>query len=665
MLLSAFVFLLLIFWMIKIISSGKLSFVWNRLTLSIILLLFVLGISTFFSTSKTQSFWGMSFEPDTFFSFILYILVFFFFSNLISKNQLSPALISFLASSGILVLLFLIQIFRSVFPWDFAKISGFNLIGSVQSLAVFLGGAFVILIGIISGNPLSPVTIRGKVISKKVIQGLAGLLGILLFLAIFLINFWVVWLGIVFCMAIIIFNKLKNLSATTLPTAITNPLKPLFLPLFIFVLALVFIFLKLPIGNIVSLPAEISPTYKATFDISIKTLKEGAKNFVLGSGPATFGYQYSLHRGTGPNLTDFWQFRFDQGAAALPTFLAEWGISGALIILLMMIIFFYQGFKNISPVFVGGFYFLISWVFYSVNLSLLFAVFLMMGLWQASFGPRKEFSFTQSPQKAFFTMLVCVILIVGSILGLYSVSQKYYAAAIYTKGLNLINAKEPKLDEGIVKINKACQLDPKDIYFRNLSQAFLLKINEVLNNQNLSQEQKQTELQKQISNAEISANNAILINSKNSQNWLQLGNVYENFASINVTGAAELAISNYQKAADLDPQNPQILLNIGRVYKLTAETIRVQISLLEVAEKKDEEKIKELKETLNKTLEAALKYFEKSKELKPNFSAAYYLAAQTYEIKGEKQKALENYQIVLQLEPNNEDVKKKIDELTK
>jgi tetratricopeptide (TPR) repeat protein len=49
--------------------------------------------------------------------------------------------------------------------------------------------------------------------------------------------------------------------------------------------------------------------------------------------------------------------------------------------------------------------------------------------------------------------------------------------------------------------------------------------------------------------------------------------------------------------------------------------------------------------------------------LKANFSAAYYLAAQTYELIGDREEALENYIVVLQLQPDNEEVQKKVEEL--
>ncbi len=57
--------------------------------------------------------------------------------------------------------------------------------------------------------------------------------------------------------------------------------------------------------------------------------------------------------------------------------------------------------------------------------------------------------------------------------------------------------------------------------------------------------------------------------------------------------------------------------------------------------------------------------FKKSAELKSNFSAAYYLTAQVYEIQGKTAEALQNYQIVLQLEPGNEEIQKKVEELSK
>lgn len=671
-LLSVFVFLLFIVWMVKIIISGKLSLVWNKLVFLLIFLLLVLGVSTAFSGAQAQSFWGMSQETDTYFNFLLFGLVFFLFANLISINQLKSVLISVLASSGALSLLFLIQILlkKPLFSWDFANFLTFNPVGTTQGLGLFLGGAFAALMALISGKILK----RWMLVSAIV-------LGISLFACIFIINYWPIWLGIALATVLVMAEMTKSIGKSFTQ----KEFKRFILPLIVLAFSLIFIFIRIPTQNIVNIPPEVSPTYRATFDIAIKTLRESAKNFLLGSGPATFPYQYSFHRTAGPNLTDFWQIRFNQGTAALPTFLATFGVLGTLLLFGIIILFFYQGFSQIyrisAPigrtrlaVFVAGFYFFLLWFFYPLNFSLTFSAFLMLGIWNAiSVDQRrvqpgsavKEFSFTQSPQKAFFTMTICVVLIVVSIIGLYNVFQKYRGALSYARGLSLVNNEPPRLDEAMQEINQAALLDRKDVYFRNLSQMFLLKTNEILENQELSQEQRQTLFQQTVSNAELSATAAVQINPRNSQNWLQLGNVYENLILFGVEEAEQLAISNYQKTQELDPQNPQIPLNIGRVYKTIAEMIQVQISLLEMAEERDEEAIKKLEESRDKNLDLALEHFTKSAELKPNFSAAYYLIAQVYETQGKNEEAFENYQTVLELEPDNEEIQKKVEELSK
>jgi len=725
-LLSVFVFFLLILWVIKIISSGKLSFRWTKLTGSVLLLLLILGISTLFSKARVQSFWGVNFEPDTLFSFILYGLVFLLFANLTAENNVdqnvertlksasnqrtNQRLISvLLASSGILAILFLIQsLWRPIFPWDFTKVSGFNPIGTSQGLAIFLGGAFVILLALMTAEKNADQNaertlksasdqrshqrqISDKTILKILKPVFTIALGILLFISILIINYWVVWLLIIFGTLAIIWSKLRFISGSQLS------LTKIILPLIILVVSLIFIFIRIPTGNIVELPAEISLTHKATFDIAKKTLFEGPKNFILGSGPATFGYDYDLYRSIGPNLTDFWQVRFNQGAAFLPTLLATSGILGVLAVLLMLVIFFYQGFKDLISVnqphqhesvintalFVAGFYFLISWFFYPINLSLAFATFLILGLFTAQGSAAKSAERTLkqkksalnrhidqryisgSPQKAFFIMLVGILLIAGVVVTLFTISQKYRGALAFAEGLSLINLPEPKLDEAIINLSKAVTLDKKDVYFRNLSQLFLFKINEVLAGEELSGEEKQKLLQQLVSEAQISAVSAVQINPANSQNWVQQGNVYENFMLVNIEGTGDLAVLAYKKAGELAPQNPQIPFNLGRIYKIIAERIQVQIALLSQAQEKDDEAIKKFEENRDKIFESALGEFKKSIQLKNDFTPAYYLMAQIYETQGNKELALQNYQIVLFLEPGNEEIQKKIEELKK
>ena len=130
--------------------------------------------------------------------------------------------------------------------------------------------------------------------------------------------------------------------------------------------------------------------------------------------------------------------------------------------------------------------------------------------------------------------------------------------------------------------------------------------------------------------------------------------------ALGVGGAGDLAFSSFQKTEELAPQNPEIPFILARLYKSEAEKIQSQIASSE----EDEETIKILEENRDKIFDMAIEKLERSAQLKIDFSPAYYLAAQIYELKGEKEMALENYQIVLLLEPDNQEIKNKIEELT-
>jgi len=695
----------LILWLVKIIASGELKLRHSKISLSVLILLAFLGASTIFSSSRLQSFWGMNQEADSYLNFILFALVFFLFANLVEgRKEILNVLSLFLASSGILSLFFLVQnLFKKpFFSWPFAQSTFFNPIGTTQGLSLFLGAALVILLALVTTAGLklknkkdisakknfSKPKEEGKkhnfisrLLNLKWFKPLMALsLGILIFVSILLINHWLVWFGISLAMIIIMAEATKSIGESFS----SKELKKLILPLGFLAFSLVFVFVRPSLSGLLNVPPEISPTVSMTLEIAIKTLKESLKNLFFGTGLATWEYQFSLYRPVLLNLTDFWQIRFSQGSGILVTLLATSGVLGVLAFLAIISLFLYQGMKMIfgkekekksangeeassdlkevkTVLFSTGLYLFFLFFFYPLNFSLGMAAFIILGLWASIFYQKEtSFSFTQSPQKAFFVMLLGVGLVAGSIMCLFKVSQKYKAALVYSEGISLINSQEPKLDKGIEKINQAVLLDKKDIYLRNLSQAFLLKINEVLSDQSLAQEKKQEKLQQLIAGMEEAASTATSLNPKNSENWLGEGNIYDNLVILGVEGADELAISYYQKAGEFDPQNPLVPFFLGRLHKRLAEK-----NIADSANQQEESAKKQLEEKANQNFVLTLEDLNKSVSLKPNFSSAYYFLAQTYEEKGEKEKALANYQIVLQLEPGNEEIKKKVEELTK
>jgi len=648
-------------WLIKVFLEGKLRLNLSKTSILALVFILLLAASTGLSQARNISFWGSASEPDTLFNFLLFGLVFFLFSNLLSNRQeVLRAMSAFLASSAILSLFFLIQavLKKPIFPWDFSRFITFNPIGTVQALGLFLGGAFAVSMALFFLK-------IGK-IKKKWALALVALLNIFLFLSVAIINYWPIWLAIALCLVIIMAEMSKSIDSSFG----RREMKKFIFPALLLIISFVFAIIKPSIQNFVVIAPEANPSLRLTLDIAVKTLKESIKNLFFGSGPATWVNQFSLYRWPILNSTDFWQVRFSQGASILSTFLATAGVLGCVSAILMIGYFALKGLKSVFKQsehldyvelmsFIGSFYFFLLWFLYPLNFTLCFAGFLMLGLWLAVKQEKiSEFSFQQSPQKAFLTMMACAVLVIGSCVGLWKISRNYRGAISYAQGLELIYQENPDLDAAIQKISQAISFAPRDIYLRDLSEVFLMKINQIINSEELSNEAKREMFQQAMSNMETAIMSAQEIYPQNSQNWFQSGKIYESLLVLGVENAEESAIANYKKAKELDPQNSQITLNMGGIYKFLAQKAKGQMG----SEEKDLD-IEGLERVYRENFDLALENLKESIALKPNLSFGYFYIAQLYEIDGDKEMALAYYDALLRLEPNNQELIDRIQEL--
>ena len=135
--------LILLLWIIRIITTGEIRLKWSRLSTIVFSFLGLAGVSTIFSISRTQSFFGFAFEGDTFFSFILYTAVFFIFSSLIKdKSEVLRVIKIFIISCGVLSVLFLLALLTKVsLP--------ISLIGTSQALGILFGGGLVLSMALV------------------------------------------------------------------------------------------------------------------------------------------------------------------------------------------------------------------------------------------------------------------------------------------------------------------------------------------------------------------------------------------------------------------------------------------------------------------------------------------------------------------------------------
>jgi len=102
-------------------------------------------------------------------------------------------------------------------------------------------------------------------------------------------------------------------------------------------------------------------------------------------------------------------------------------------------------------------------------------------------------------------------------------------------------------------------------------------------------------------------------------------------------GAEDWAIKSYETAIDLEPTNPYIFTEIGRIYISKADLAEQQGNLAD----KD------------KNLELAQNYFEKAVSLKVDYAPAHYQMAMIYIREGKTNEAIQRLELTKQAAPGD------------
>jgi tetratricopeptide (TPR) repeat protein len=204
-----------------------------------------------------------------------------------------------------------------------------------------------------------------------------------------------------------------------------------------------------------------------------------------------------------------------------------------------------------------------------------------------------------------------------------------------------------KTDVGIKSMEAAAsQNTSSDLYFRQLSQVYLSKLETELQNvTNASSADEKNNIQQLMANAVNASKLATDINPKNIINWSVRGYIYQNLFGI-ANDAEEWALSSYDQALKLDPNNPYLFAQKGNVNYIAAIRIGPDQS-----EKKGQ------------FLEDAKTNLEKSVSLNPNYSNALYSLGLVYDALGQKDKATQKFVLVQQLNPQDTNVPKILENL--
>ena len=708
------VFVSLICWLGSCLISNRLEVNISFLNLPVLALLLISGISTIFSLSRYGSFWGwpLAVSPS-FISLLGLVILYFLIANLFKRDEIPFLFLTLFLSGFLTALYFIFQLFgKFILPFDFTKTVSFNTIGAINSLAIYFSLLLILLL------PLFFFV-------SRFFRVILGIIGVVLLVSLFLINFKTAWLIFLAGLVVLFVFAVVNLRRTGRSDFIT-------LTMALLIIASLLLFFRFPLPGVPQIPAELSPSQGASFNI-LKHLP--VKSLILGSGPGTFIYDWSKYKSLGVNQSVFWSVRFGQASSEILDRLIASGILGILAFFFLIFIFFKLIFgfllkkmesrlvkEGRSPsrqetlnwflvwgILAGFTGLIVAFFLYSANLSIFFFFWLIVGcLALLEKGRRKIFDFSASSAGALsFSFFFILILILG--IGLFILyGQKYAAEVRYYQGLQAWQKGNASLS--INYIARAANLNPKtDIYWRNLSQVYLVRLNEVLSDANLSQEEKNNQAQAIIASSINSVTQATVAEPNNAANWSTRGFVYRNMLGV-LGGADEWAIKSYQKAAELEPNNPDIFTEMGRVYlaesdilaqqekeKESSENLKLaqenfekainlksdyapahfQIAMIHVREGKIQDAISKLEETQQvapsdtglafqlgvlhynvNQFDKAKAQFERAVLLDPNYSNARYFLGLVYDRQGNKNGAIEQFEKVAQLNPDNQDIQK-------
>ena len=632
----------LIAWLGNLLTQEKIK--WHKGSIVLFFLTFVVicGLATIFSERAYDSLMGL----DVHLSRALINVVYFFAFFLLVLNYLTEDrerrnakilkfLTVFLVSSAIVGIIGLLQILgKFIFPWAFAETNSFNTIGTITSLGIFLAVVLPLTLSLLFSAKQQEERKKGKI----AMLGLKIFLTVLVCLAlitILLINNRTVWIITAIGMLIVAGFWLAKRH-----TFQSQNLGWLAIPVVILALCSIFLLFKPNLYDL-NLPLELGLTQEGGVSIIKEVIQ---RNPVLGTGPETFIYNYSLYKPESINQTIFWNLRFSNAPSEILSLLSEVGILGVLAFLALIMVFLVKVVKGIlvdkttsndglsgikMGLFAGWLGLMISWFIYPQNMTLMFTFWLFLVFLVVMNSKEKDIkivnlkSLGKIALLSGFGFIVLMIVIVGL---LYLGGSRFMAEVKYKTGFDLVNKGE--LNSGINKIIRATVINPyEDKFYKDLAQLFIAQVNQDLNNQDLDQQTRANRVQTGISNATNSAVRATTLNPKDVANWIIQGSTYRSLMQL-VDGAGAWAVKSYEQALTLEPTNPFIYTEIARTYV-------AEVNLL-IPQAQDEA----IRSRIIGHLNEAEKVYKDAIKIKPNYSVAHFEIALVYDQQGRMEEAI-------------------------
>ncbi len=602
------ILLTLIAWTLLRLSDGVLVIPRSPWCALFVLVPLATLVSFFVSPAKATSLWGSGSEVDSLFSTLLLFAVLFLIPSAFrTKNSLFTGYVTFFISFLLFGLFYAVRSISVIYGGDVFSFGIFNDItanplGKWNEIALFGGAALVL-------STFTFYFLRPPLFSRL-------LLWLIVFLSIALsviVNFIAYWyvvgiFGLMFLVyGFFVRQKLSRESVSS-ASAEETPLAPTrwasALSLVVLIVAIVFIVdsVRTPgfdgrtplagsIARALSVnQLEVRPSWQSTFEVVEETLKERP---AFGAGPTRFVRQWLLHKPESVNANlFFWDIDFAYGVGLIPTFFATTGLLGGLSWVFFFAALLYFGFRyaimphddkalrylTVSSFFTSVFLWIFT-VLYVPGTVLYALAFVFTGFFIAALYQHETFlayhiNLFKNPSMGFVSALALVLVLLGSLTGLYVLGKDFIASISFQRAGISFNAKGD-IVEAEKYILRALKFDDKDVYERAAAELGIVKLRNILATKGITQEVLAGEFQRALGETIDHAREASTINAGNYQNWVTVARVYQELVPA-IEGSYAQADAAYSKALSLNPHNPALYLLRARLEVAHGNTTKAR-----------------------------------------------------------------------------------------
>lgn len=622
----------LVSWVAKGVMIGEMKIRRTSLDIPIIIFVLVYLISAFFSVDKWHSFWGFFGDPSRgFLSILSMVAVYYLILSNFNSRILKWSLIGLISSSFAVSIFSLLVFFGvKIVPDSLSTFVPLSLIGTVTGLRVFLGAMIPLLM----------------MVSFKMIDGKSRInvfLGYLMLIFV-PINLLIVSMLFEKTVSIIILFGVGFLLLYILSHVVRPKENLAWIPMIAFVLVMIVLMSGPNKLSKINTPVEIAPDMRVSWEIVKGGLKENA---VFGSGPATYGFDFSKYKPQSFNENMFYGIRFYQatglffesfsavGILGLATFLA------VIVVFLNITIYLISRDKEKNKLYSLG---LLSSVIILVLSGLLFRVegtiiilAAILGsitvatiFWESGLEDKyMKLSLKASPKFA-LTLAFIFIIVSAGVATLFVYIGKAYLADIYAG--KAIREKKVTEAGSVSNLNRAIALNSKEgRYYSRVGQEYMVLANEEAAKP--EGEMDANKISSFVSGAVAYAKEGAVKMPNDALAVSVIAQIYESL-SMQVDTTLELAFKSYEDLLILEPHNPVAYLKLGQ--------IKIVPALKEQDANKKNAIVKEAKE-----------YFEKAVKEKTNFAEGYYYLAVTQNTLDQKDESINSLVKAVNSDKNN------------